>query len=113
MRYPRDQIGGKREAASLARLALAEAVEQVALEGLRRARPGTRLFVNVEYYSVAVLEGVGLTPELFTPMFAAARTVRWVAHALERGPDNRLIRPRVEYVGPALSQPWPRPLTRH
>ena len=99
-----------RTVASPERLALAEAVEQVALEELRRSRPNARLFTNVEYYSAVVLEAVGLSPELFTPTFAVARTVGWVAHALEQASDNRLIRPEVEYVGPAKGRSWPRPL---
>ena len=102
--------GIARTVAAPARLALAEAVEQVALEELRRARPDARLFANVEYYSAVVLEAVGLPPELFTPTFAVARTVGWAAHALEQASDNRLIRPDVEYVGPARGRSWPRPL---
>ncbi len=99
-----------RTVAPSSRLALAEAVEQVALEELRRARPAARLFTNVEYYGAVVLEAVGLPPELFTPTFAVARTVGWAAHALEQASDNRLIRPDVEYVGPAKGRAWPRPL---
>ena len=91
------------------RLALAEAVERVALDELRRARPDARLFTNVEYYSAVVLEAVGLAPELFTPTFAVARTVGWAAHALEQATDNRLIRPGVEYIGPTKGRSWPRP----
>ena len=101
-----------RTVAAPARLALAEAVEQVTLEELRRARPEARLVANVEYYSAVVLEAVGLAPELFTPTFAVARTVGWAAHALEQASDNRLIRPDVEYVGPAKGRSWPRPLDR-
>ena len=92
------------------RLALAEAVERVGLAALRRARPNARLYPNVEYYSAVVLEAVGLRPELFTPTFAVARTVGWVAHALEQATDNRLIRPDVEYVGPEKGRSWPRAL---
>jgi citrate synthase len=92
------------------RLALAEAVEQVGLQELRRARPGARLYTNVEYYSAVVLEALGLSPDLFTPTFAVARTVGWTAHALEQAADNRLIRPDVEYTGPAKGRVWPRPL---
>jgi citrate synthase len=92
------------------RLALAEAVERSALEALRAAKPGARLFTNVEYYSAVVLEGIGLPPELFTPTFAVARTAGWTAHALEQASDNRLMRPDVEYVGPPKGRVWPRPL---
>jgi citrate synthase len=92
------------------RLELAEAVERTALDALRRAKPGARLYTNVEYYSAVVLEAVGLPRELFTPTFAVARTAGWSAHALEQAADNRLIRPDVEYIGPAKGRVWPRPL---
>ena len=92
------------------RLALAEAVERSALAALRAAKPGARLFTNVEYYSAVVLEGIGLPPELFTPTFAVARTAGWTAHALEQSTDNRLMRPEVEYIGPPKGRVWPRPL---
>jgi citrate synthase len=95
------------------RLALAEAVEKVALAELRAAKPGARLFTNVEYYSAVVLEGIGLPPALFTPTFAVARTAGWTAHALEQSTDNRLMRPEVEYVGPPKGRVWPRPLPGH
>ncbi|HTT72562.1 MAG TPA: citrate/2-methylcitrate synthase [Thermoplasmata archaeon] len=92
------------------RLALAETVERAALAALRAAKPGARLFTNVEFYSAVVLEAVGLPPELFTPTFVVARTAGWAAHALEQAGDNRLIRPEVEYVGPARGRTWPRAL---
>ncbi len=99
-----------RGVADPARLALAEAVEREALAALRRARPGARLYTNVEYYSAVVLEAVGLTRDLFTPTFAVARTVGWTAHAIEQASNNRLIRPDVDYVGPPKGRAWPRPL---
>jgi citrate synthase len=102
-----------RDVADPHRLALAEAVERSALEALHRAKPGARLFTNVEYYSAVVLEGVGLPRELFTPTFAVARTAGWTAHALEQAADNRLMRPDVEYIGPAKGRVWPRPLPGH
>jgi citrate synthase len=102
-----------REVADPHRLALAEAVEETALEMLREAKPGARLFTNVEYYSAVVLEGIGLPRELFTPTFAVARTAGWTAHALEQSTDNRLMRPDIEYVGPPKGRAWPRPLSGH
>ncbi|HYK93553.1 MAG TPA: citrate/2-methylcitrate synthase [Thermoplasmata archaeon] len=89
------------------RLRLAEEVEAVALEELQRRRPGQRLYTNVEYYSAVVLEAVGLSPALFTPTFAVARTAGWAAHALEQAADNRLIRPDIHYTGPAVGRRWP------
>jgi citrate synthase len=99
-----------RRVADPSRLALAEAVEREALAALRTARPGARLFTNVEYYSAVVLEALGIPRELFTPTFAVARTVGWTAHALEQAADNRLIRPEVRYVGPPKGRHWPRAL---
>ena len=96
-----------RRVASPARLLLAETVERAALDALRKARPGQRLFTNVEYYGAVVLEAAGLPRELFTPTFALARTAGWAAHALEQAADNRLIRPEVRYVGPAVGRRWP------
>jgi citrate synthase len=82
------------------RLALARAVETAALAELGRRKPELRLFTNVEFYAAVVLEAAGLPRELFPPTFAIARTVGWVAHALEQTAENRLIRPEVTYVGP-------------
>lgn len=100
-----------RHVADPARLELAEHVERVTLEALRRAKPTARLYTNVEYYSAVVLEAVGLRPALFTPAFAVARTAGWAAHALEQASDNRLIRPEMRYVGPPRGRKWPRPLS--
>ncbi len=85
-----------KDVAEPGRLRLAEAVEQSALAALRAAKPGARLFANVEFYSALVLEAVGLPRNLFTPTFAVARTAGWTAHALEQASDNRLIRPEME-----------------
>ena len=101
-----------RTVASPERFALAEAVERAALAGLRAARPNARLFTNVEFYTSVVLEGIGIPRELFTPTFAVARTVGWTAHALEQAARNRLMRPDVDYVGPAKGRLWPRPRPR-
>ncbi|MGI0052664.1 MAG: citrate/2-methylcitrate synthase, partial [Thermoplasmata archaeon] len=81
------------------RYRLARHFEEVALAELRSARPDQRLNTNVEFYAALVLEAVGLPRDLFPATFAVARTAGWVAHALEQVPDNRLIRPEVEYVG--------------
>jgi citrate synthase len=56
---------------------------------------------NVEYYAAAVLQGVGLDPELFPATFALARHAGWTAHAIEQSGENRLIRPDMRYTGPA------------
>ena len=82
-------------------LALAIAVEDVALRVLAEKHPDRALKTNVEYYAAPVLMGVGLTPDLFPATFALARHAGWTAHAIEQGAANRLIRPDVRYIGPA------------
>jgi citrate synthase len=84
------------------RVALARAVERVALDRLRAAKPGRALQTNVEFWSAVVLERVGVPRELFTPTFCLSRTVGWTAHVREQIADNRLIRPAAEYVGPPV-----------
>ncbi len=89
------------------RLNLALSVETSALRALHERRPDARLYTNVEYWGAIVLEGVGLSRDLFTPVFALARTAGWAAHALEQAADNRLIRPEVRYTGPPSGRKWP------
>ncbi|MCI4342800.1 MAG: citrate synthase [Thermoplasmata archaeon] len=101
--------GIAKRVADPARFELAETVERSALAALRAAKPNARLYTNVEFWSAVVLEAVGLPRELFTPTFAVARTAGWTAHALEQAANNRLIRPDIEYVGPAKGRRWPRP----
>lgn len=59
-----------------------------------------KLYPNVDYYSAPVLYMLGIPMDTFTSMFAMSRVVGWTAHVLEQLADNRLIRPRGEYVGP-------------
>jgi citrate synthase len=82
-------------------LDLAIKVEDVALRVLAERHPERALKTNVEYYAAAVLQGVGLTPDLFPATFALARHAGWTAHVIEQAADNRLIRPDARYTGPA------------
>ncbi len=82
-------------------LALAIAVEDVALRVLAEKHPDRALKTNVEYYAAPVLMGVGLKPDLFPAAFALARHAGWTAHAIEQGANNRLIRPDMRYIGAA------------
>ena len=59
-----------------------------------------KLYPNVDYYSAPLLYMLGLEPDMFTPMFAISRIAGWSAHIMAQYADNRLIRPRAEYVGP-------------
>ncbi len=81
-------------------LELAIAVEDVALRVLAERHPDRPLFTNVEFYAASVLQGVGLSPDLFPATFALARHAGWTAHAIEQAADNRLIRPEAIYTGP-------------
>ncbi len=54
---------------------------------------------NVDFFSGSTYYQLGLDPDLFTTIFALSRTAGWTAHLLEQWADNRLIRPRAQYVG--------------
>jgi 2-methylcitrate synthase len=58
------------------------------------------LNANVDFYSATVYYSLGIPTDLFTPIFAIARTAGWTAHVLEQLADNRLIRPQSVYTGP-------------
>jgi citrate synthase len=58
------------------------------------------LHANVDFYSATVYYSLGIPTDLFTPIFAIARTAGWTAHLLEQVADNRLIRPQSLYIGP-------------
>jgi citrate synthase len=59
-----------------------------------------RIYANVDFYSATSYYALGIPLELFTPFFAVSRITGWTAHVLEQLADNRIIRPRAEYVGP-------------
>jgi citrate synthase len=58
------------------------------------------LHCNVDFYSASVYRMLDIPGDLFTPIFALARTVGWTAHILEQYANNRLIRPLCDYTGP-------------
>ncbi|MBM4442762.1 MAG: citrate synthase [Candidatus Rokubacteria bacterium] len=64
-------------------------------------RARTSLPVNVDFFSAVVYDALGIPPDFCTSIFAVGRTAGWIAHVLEQFADNRLIRPRADYVGPA------------
>jgi citrate synthase len=74
-----------------------EAVRQVVTDGLG-------LNPNVDYYSAGLYYSLGIPSELYTSIFAIARTAGYVAHIEEQLRDGRLIRPRGEYTGPPERQ---------
>jgi citrate synthase len=64
------------------------------------------LNANVDFYSASTYHTLGIDLDLFTPIFAVSRVAGWTAHVMEQLSDNRLIRPRSEYVGPAYPAPY-------
>lgn len=60
-----------------------------------------KLNANVDFYSASTYTLLGIDIDLFTPIFAVSRIAGWAAHVIEQHDDNRLIRPRAEYMGPA------------
>lgn len=88
--------GDPRAAALLARFTppddlatLAEAVRQT-----------TGLSPNVDFALVAACESLRLAEDAPFALFAVARCAGWIAHAIEQGQTDALIRPRARYVGP-------------
>jgi citrate synthase len=78
---------------------ISQRIEQV-------VRSEKKLNANVDFYSATTYYALGIPVELFTPVFAVSRISGWTAHILEQYSNNRLIRPRAEYTGPAYPQPY-------
>ncbi|MEP6637154.1 MAG: citrate/2-methylcitrate synthase, partial [Acidobacteriota bacterium] len=57
------------------------------------------LFTNVDFFSASLYYMMGIPLDLYTPIFAVSRISGWTGHVLEQYADNKLIRPRAEYVG--------------
>jgi citrate synthase len=65
-----------------------------------------KLNANVDFYSASTYTTLGIDIDLFTPIFAISRIAGWAAHVIEQHDDNRLIRPRADYTGPAYPAPY-------
>lgn len=89
------------------RFELASVIEREALRLLDELKPDRQLCTNVEFYAGVVMDACGIPSWMFTPTFAAARTVGWCAQVQEQARDNRLIRPAARYVGPPPPEPVP------
>jgi citrate synthase len=63
-----------------------------------------KLNPNVDFYSASTYYTLGIPIDLFTPIFAVSRISGWTAHCLEQYANNRLIRPRTDYIGPEYPQ---------
>jgi citrate synthase len=82
---------------------------QRVIEELMKREKG--LYCNVDFYSASMYYVMGIPLDLYTPIFAISRVSGWSAHVLEQHADNRLIRPRAEYVG-AMNRKWVSPRKR-
>ena len=76
---------------------MSEAIEKI-VTGEKNLPP------NVDFYSASVYHSLGIDHDLFTPIFAVSRISGWIAHILEQYDNNRLIRPRAEYIGPDMQK---------
>jgi citrate synthase len=65
-----------------------------------------KLNANVDFYSASTYKTLGIDIDLYTPIFAVSRIAGWAAHVIEQLDDNRLIRPRAEYIGPEYPTHW-------
>jgi citrate synthase len=70
-----------------------------------RIKASKGLIPNVDFYSAPLFYSLGIPTDLFTPVIATGRIVGWTANLLEQYADNRLIRPRAEYIG-SKRRPW-------
>jgi citrate synthase len=89
---------GKRTG-SLQWFAMSERIESL-VKGEKTLNP------NVDFYSASLYYAMGISIDLYTPIFAVSRISGWSAHVLEQLANNRLIRPRAEYIGPMYPQTW-------
>lgn len=65
-----------------------------------------KLNANVDFYSASTYYSLGIPVDLFTPVFAVSRMSGWTAHVLEQYRNNRLIRPRADYIGNPVGAKW-------
>ena len=65
-----------------------------------------KLNANVDFYSASTYTTLGIDVDLFTPIFAVSRISGWTAHVIEQLDDNRLNRPRADYIGPKYPNPY-------
>jgi citrate synthase len=68
------------------------------IEQIMREKKG--MFPNVDFYSASTYYLMGIPLDLYTPIFAVSRISGWTGHILEQYANNKLIRPRAEYIGP-------------
>ncbi len=67
------------------------------IEQLMHEKKG--MYPNVDFYSASTYYLMGIPLDLYTPIFAVSRISGWTGHILEQYGNNKLIRPRAEYIG--------------
>ncbi len=80
-------------------LPFAGEVEAYIRDALRQKNPDRPLETNVEFFTAILLDALAIPRQVFTPIFAVARSAGWTAHAREQQRTGRLIRPSSSYVG--------------
>ncbi|MBN2331676.1 MAG: citrate synthase [Deltaproteobacteria bacterium] len=90
----------RQHAKKVAKLAGDRRLFDITLEVERVMLANTTLFPNVDLYTASLYHAMGIPVDLFTPIFAMSRVVGWTSHIFEQWGNNRLIRPRADYVGP-------------
>ncbi|MEK7703236.1 MAG: citrate synthase [Nitrospirota bacterium] len=88
-------FGATSETETLALYEIALEVEKVG-ETLLSAKG---VYANIDFYSGILYQRLGITPDFFTPIFAMARVVGWLAHWIEQLQDNHIFRPTEIYEG--------------
>jgi citrate synthase len=76
---------------------MSKRIEDIVVDHFIKA--GKKLRANVDFYSASTYHMLGITIDLFTPIFAVSRISGWTAHVMEQLQNNRLIRPRADYTG--------------
>lgn len=71
---------------------MSQRIEQLMLE-----KKG--MYPNVDFYSASTYYLMGIALDMYTPIFAVSRISGWTGHILEQYGNNKLIRPRAEYIG--------------
>ena len=94
MQFARHQIAD--DTGNLKLYEMSAAIEQI----MHDAVAAKGILPNVDFYSATTYYSIGLAIDLFTPIFAMSRIAGWVGHCIEQLSDNKLIRPRCDYVGP-------------
>ncbi|MEP6962221.1 MAG: citrate synthase [Acidobacteriota bacterium] len=99
-------ISLKGMAADLAKRTGHEELYQASEQIQKYIKETKNLNANVDFFSASMYYSLGIPVDLFTPVFAVSRMSGWTAHILEQYENNRLIRPRAEYLGPEVGQTW-------